>query len=166
MDHGDLSSTDQKRSILRKLMAEHNVVRLFISSAATGVILPRKCFDNPVANIDIGYGMHKPMGAFDDNARIEATLSFGGVPFRCIIPWDSIFGIGPEPDPQATAFWPAFAPGLRVRVVERDLKPENAQGAQVVSLADFRKKASAAGPTKRLTPPRRAPGDDTPPLAS
>lgn len=163
MDHGDLGTADQKRSILRKLLGEHNVVRLFIASGAQGVVLPAKCFNDAAAHIDIGYGMHKPMASFRDNERIEATLSFGGTLFHCIVPWDAIFGIGPEPDPERTAFWPAFAPGMRVRVIER--KP--AQGAQVVSLADFRKRASSAGPTKRITP-RRPPGNggDTPPRAS
>ena len=28
-----------------------------------------------------------------DDQRVQATLSFGGVPFRCIMPWNCIFGI-------------------------------------------------------------------------
>jgi len=28
-----------------------------------------------------------------EDERVQATLSFGGVPFRCILPWDCIFGI-------------------------------------------------------------------------
>jgi len=76
-----------------------------------------------------------------DDQRVQATLSFGGRPFQCILPWQAIFGITSNASGDGQV-WPEDLP---VEVVH--------------TMADRRssKRGTADGPAKpRERPPLSA----------
>src|SRR5207302_8653157 len=58
-----------------------------------------------------------------DDQRIQATLSFGGQAFQCVLPWESVFGITSNASGDGQV-WPEDLP---VEVVETAARQEQQQ---------------------------------------
>lgn len=76
--------------------------------------------------------------SIDDDA-VRVTLSFGGVPFRCALPWSSMFSLVAE-DGEVTV-WPLDMP--------REVAPDRTP----VPVADTRKRSVHPGAPVSLPPP-------------
>ena len=57
-----------------------------------GVIVPPQYSHDAHLRLNLSYRYAIPDFQIDER-RIQATLSFSGAPFQCILPWESIFGI-------------------------------------------------------------------------
>ena len=57
-----------------------------------GVVVPPQYSMDAHLRLNLSYRYGIPDLDISDQ-RVQATLSFGGRPFRCIIPWNSVFGI-------------------------------------------------------------------------
>jgi len=57
-----------------------------------GVIVPPQHANDAHLRLNLCYRYSIPDFEIDDR-RVQATLSFSGTSFQCILPWESIFGI-------------------------------------------------------------------------
>src|SRR2546430_10232540 len=92
---------------------------LHLDARRPGVIVPPQYAQDPQLRLNLSYRFQIHDLEIDD-ARVQATLSFGGRPFQCIVPWAAIFGITSQAAGDGQV-WPGDLPG---RVVESADGPE------------------------------------------
>lgn len=72
----------------------HGLTKVWVDPKCKDVQLPSYLLDKEAIVLEFDYLMAKPIldltvGMF----AIEATLSFNGEPFLCVIPWDSVLAL-------------------------------------------------------------------------
>src|SRR3954470_17151478 len=68
------------------------VAMVHLDARRPGVIVPPQYATDAHLRLNLSYRYSIPdLEVFDE--CIQATLSFGGRPFRCILPWSAVFGI-------------------------------------------------------------------------
>lgn len=107
----------KKQTLLGYL--ERGVAMLHLDARRPGVIVPPQYAQDPHLRLNLSYRFQIHDLEIDD-ARVQATLSFGGRPFQCIVPWAAIFGI----TSQATGDGQVWPEDLPVEVVESADEPE------------------------------------------
>ena len=98
---------------------ERGVAMLHLDARRPGVIVPPQYAQDPHLRLNLSYRFQIHDLEIDD-ARVQATLSFGGRLFQCIVPWAAIFGI----TSQATGDGQVWPEDLPVEVVESADEPE------------------------------------------
>jgi stringent starvation protein B len=68
------------------------IAMVHLDARRSGVIVPPQYAGDAHLRLNLSYRYAIPDLEVSD-ARVQATLSFGGKPFRCVLPWASIFGI-------------------------------------------------------------------------
>jgi len=81
---------DKKETLLAYLA--RGIAMLHLDARRPGVIVPPQYAADAHLRLNLSYRYGIPDLEISDQ-RVQATLSFGGRPFRCILPWPSIFGI-------------------------------------------------------------------------
>jgi stringent starvation protein B len=71
---------------------ERGVAMVHLDARRPGVSVPPQFAQEAHLRLNLSYRYHIPDLVVGEE-RVEATLSFGGVPFRCLMPWEAIFGI-------------------------------------------------------------------------
>jgi stringent starvation protein B len=95
----------KKQTLLHYL--QRGVTMVHLDARRPGVIVPRQYANDAHLRLNLCYRYGIPDFEIDDR-RIQATLSFSGAPFQCILPWESVFGITSHSgDGQV---WPADLP--------------------------------------------------------
>ena len=83
-------SPDKKQTLLGYLA--RGVAMVHLDARRAGVVVPPQYVQDAHLRLNLSYRYSIPdLAIFDD--RVQATLSFGGRPFQCVLPWESIFGI-------------------------------------------------------------------------
>jgi len=85
-----ISQQAKKEAILRLL--EDSMIMLHVDSRVQGVIAPIECLNLPDLRLNLSYRFARANIELDDHA-IFATLTFSQVPFRCRIPFLSIYAV-------------------------------------------------------------------------
>jgi hypothetical protein len=72
----------------------HGLTKVWVDPKGKDVQLPPYLYDKEAIVLEFGYTMAKPImdltvGMF----AIEATLSFNGEPYLCVIPWDAVLAL-------------------------------------------------------------------------
>lgn len=81
------------------------VASLYLDPRVQGVLVPDKLRGSPTLVLNYSYRYH--IADFDfDNEKVIASLSFGGVPFQCVVPWDAVMGIGNQGESTFYSFVP------------------------------------------------------------
>jgi stringent starvation protein B len=80
----------KKQTLLAFL--ERGVVMLHLNARRPGVVVPSQYAHEAHLRLNLSYRYSIPDLIVDDG-YVQATLSFGGKPFRCQLPWPAIFGI-------------------------------------------------------------------------
>jgi stringent starvation protein B len=80
----------KKETLLQFL--QRGVAMVHLDARRPGVIVPPQYASEAHLRLNLSYRYKIPDFEIDER-RVQATLSFGGRPFRCHLPWDSIFGI-------------------------------------------------------------------------
>lgn len=81
----------QKRQVVL-LMLSRGVVGLRLDSRCPGVVLPTSFANQHSVTLHIGYSMPKPIpDLVVDEFGIAGTLSFGGSPSWCFVPWHALY---------------------------------------------------------------------------
>jgi stringent starvation protein B len=80
----------KKQTLLQYL--QRGVTMVHLDARRPGVLVPQQYATEAHLRLNLSYRYHIPDFEIDDR-RIQATLSFSGSPFQCVLPWESIFGI-------------------------------------------------------------------------
>ncbi|MEE8385943.1 MAG: ClpXP protease specificity-enhancing factor SspB [Dehalococcoidia bacterium] len=119
----------EKQSCLHELLRTHQSVFVNIDTRRPGVLLPPPLLDRPRVALQLGLNLPTPIPDLHINEiGWRATLSFGGVPARCIVPWKAVYLIAGDGSGYG-GFWPADCPP-EVRqaagITRTDLPPQTA----------------------------------------
>ncbi|MBI5493779.1 MAG: stringent starvation protein B [Deltaproteobacteria bacterium] len=87
---GPLIQPLTKRDALNQLL-EDGITMVYLDARAPGVDVPRALRGNPNLRLNVSRRFPRPLEVEEDG--MTAVLSFGGVPYRCIIPWRAVFGM-------------------------------------------------------------------------
>jgi stringent starvation protein B len=146
-----------KKDVARGLLLR-GTIYLHVDPRVEHVVVPRWLGKQPQLVLQIGLDLAIPDLRVDADG-VSGTLSFNRSPFRCVIPWDAIFGISDEQG--RGMVWPESVPTeLRRRVVD---EPEVTESMEADALlpdglsADETSEAMAAGdegvaPRRKLPP--------------
>jgi stringent starvation protein B len=80
----------KRQTLLAYLKA--GLAMVHVDARRPGVSVPTRYTQDAHLRLNLSYRYSIPdlqIGDFE----VKATLSFGGVPFLCVLPWDAIFGI-------------------------------------------------------------------------
>ena len=80
-----------KKETLQGFLAR-GVAMVHLDARRPGVIVPPQYATDAHLRLNLSYRYSIPDLDVTDE-RVQATLSFGGRPFRCILPWSAVFGI-------------------------------------------------------------------------
>lgn len=84
---------DMKRRAALELYEHEPVFQIVFDVRVLGVLLPDIWMkaEPPTIHFDVGYGLARPIKDLTFDAEgVSGTFSFGGVPFRCCVPWDAV----------------------------------------------------------------------------
>ncbi len=107
-DEDDASAPDKRRT-LEQLLARGPVL-VHVDARRAEVSVPPRFRADPSLVLRFGYGLTPAIGELvvDDEA-IAGTLTFGGQPFRCILPWTAVYAAMVEGEQRGTV-WPEDVP--------------------------------------------------------
>jgi stringent starvation protein B len=128
---GVARAPDKRQTLLQFL--ERGVAMVHLDARKAGVVVPPQYAQEPHLRLNLSYRYNIPDLEMSDR-RLQATLSFGGRPFRCILPWVSIFGITSHAGEGQV--WPEDLPGevMEGIATKKDTKePHAAQGKPALS---------------------------------
>lgn len=67
---------------------------LYVDATKAGVLVPGRLRYKTCLSLQIGYNMPVPIPDLRvDETGVSGTLSFGGSPFYCFIPWDALYAL-------------------------------------------------------------------------
>lgn len=84
------NAPDKKQTLLGYL--SRGVAMVHLDARRSGVTVPPQYAQEAHLRLNLSYRYSIPDLELSEE-HVQATLSFGGRPFQCILPWDSIFGI-------------------------------------------------------------------------
>ena len=144
---------DKRQTLLHFL--ERGVTMVHLDARKDGVVVPPQYAQEPHLRLNLSYRYNIPDLEMSDR-RVQATLSFGGRPFRCLLPWSSIFGITSHAGEGQV--WPEDLPGevMEGIATRRDPKGPAAPGRPSLSCVDgdAEETASAEGDEAKPDRPR------------
>jgi stringent starvation protein B len=81
---------DKRQTLLSYLQC--GVAMVHLDARRPGVVVPERYLGDAHLRLNLSYRYSIPDLEIDDR-RVQATLSFGGQHFHCVLPWPAIFGI-------------------------------------------------------------------------
>ena len=86
--------TPEKRAAFTALLA-NGITALHMDARVAGLRVPAHLRDRSWLVLNFSYGYQLSDFNFDDDG-VEASLSFGGRPFPCFVPWEAVFAMSDE----------------------------------------------------------------------
>ena len=83
--------TPSKKQTLLQFLAR-GVAMVHLDARRPGVLVPKQFEGEAHLRLNLSYRYSIP-DLIVDEKHVQATLSFGGRPFQCQMPWGSVFGI-------------------------------------------------------------------------
>ena len=115
---------DKKQVLLAFL--ERGVAMIHLDARRPGVKVPLQHRAEAHLRLNLSYRYRIPDFDIAD-AGVQATLSFGGQPFLCVLPWPSIFGITSQANGDGQV-WPEDLP-VEVGDAPQPVEPEQRRPA-------------------------------------
>jgi len=107
-DEDDASAPDKKRT-LEALLARGPVL-VHVDARRSEVSVPARFSADASLVLRFGYNLSPAIGDLVvDEEAIAGTLTFGGQPFRCILPWTAVYAAMVEGEQRGTV-WPEDVP--------------------------------------------------------
>lgn len=107
-DEDDASAPDKRRT-LEQLLARGPVL-VHVDARRAEVSVPPRFRADPSLVLRFGYNLSPAIGELVvDDVAIAGTLTFGGQPFRCILPWTAVYAAMVEGEQRGTV-WPEDVP--------------------------------------------------------
>jgi len=88
-----ISLLSQKKMSFFKKSLDSGIATLYLDPRVFGVSVPKGISIGPVLVLNYSYKYGIADFSFDDFG-VVASLTFSGSPFRCVVPWKAVFGIG------------------------------------------------------------------------
>lgn len=105
----DVPSLPDKRDFVTELLNEGPVL-VHIDARCDEVSVPERFRSDPKLVLRFGYGLSPAIADMSvDDGGISGTLTFGGIPHHCIIPWQALYAVVAEAD-QRGMVWPDDVP--------------------------------------------------------
>jgi stringent starvation protein B len=138
----------QKRKLVQQLL-EQGPILVHIDARADGVEVPEQFRHQARLVLRFGYRLSPPIVDLDvGEEAIRGTLTFGGQPFPCAVPWSALYAVIAESDGQGTV-WPEDVPDEILE--ELGMASSGASGSQPAPKAA---KAAAPPPPDKPTKQR------------
>ncbi|HEY4238167.1 MAG TPA: ClpXP protease specificity-enhancing factor SspB [Kofleriaceae bacterium] len=107
-DEDDASAPDKRRTL--EALLSRGPVLVHVDARRSEVSVPAKFRADASLVLRFGYHLSPPiMDLTVDEHGIAGTLTFGGQPFRCILPWTAVFAAMVEGEQRGTV-WPEDVP--------------------------------------------------------
>jgi stringent starvation protein B len=91
-------------------LLEDGPVLIHVDARHEGVAVPDRLRDDAKLVLRFGFGLSPAIQDLElDDETISGTLTFGGVPFHCVLPWPSVYAAVSEATQQAMV-WPDDVP--------------------------------------------------------
>lgn len=98
-----------KREVVSRLLGDGPIL-IHLDARKEGVAVPASLADDPRLVLRFGYGLTPAIADLDiGEEALAGTLSFGGVPHRCVLPWPAVYAVVSEMD-QRGMVWPDDVP--------------------------------------------------------
>jgi stringent starvation protein B len=98
-----------KRQVVERLMSEGPIL-VHVDASQPEVSVPERFHGDPRLVLRFGYGLTPAIVDLSiDDDGLGGTLSFGGLPHRCVLPWPAIYAVVGEAD-QKGMVWPDDVP--------------------------------------------------------
>jgi stringent starvation protein B len=82
-----------KEEVAKAILAT-TALRVHLDPRRTGVLVPDGFARDPNLVLEFGTNLYVPVpDLVVDEVGIRGTLTFGGVPFHCTVPWTAVFGL-------------------------------------------------------------------------
>jgi hypothetical protein len=147
----ELPAPPDKRASVEQLL-ERGPVLVHVDARRDDLTIPARFQGDPKLVLRFGYGLTPAIvDLIVDDTGISGTLTFGGVPFHCVLSWASVYAAVVEGE-QRGMVWPEDVPDVLL------VPPPRPRPASV----EIRSDASAGA--RRDRPPSHPP-DDRPPRA-
>ena len=144
---------DKRQTMLHFL--ERGVAMVHLDARKGGVIVPPQYAEEAHLRLNLSYRYNIPDLEMSDG-HLQATLSFGGRPFRCRLPWESIFGITSHAGEGQV--WPEDLPGEVMEGIATRREPKAPEdGHARPSLSCVATGSGEKGPTDPAQPDRPRP---------
>jgi stringent starvation protein B len=139
----------KKQTLLHYL--SRGVAMLHLDARRAGVVVPPQFVGDPHLRLNLSYRYAIPDLDIDDELGVQATLSFGGSPFQCRMPWPSIFGITSHASGDGQV-WPEDLPTEVQQTLARDDRAEPAPQREPHTRPALVPIEGSAGPRQRFQP--------------
>lgn len=105
----DANRLPPKREVCSRLLGDGPIL-VHLDARRPGVAVPASLASDPRLVLRFGYGLTPAIADLDiGEEALSGTLSFGGVPHRCVLPWPSVYAVVSETD-QRGMVWPDDVP--------------------------------------------------------
>lgn len=103
------ASAPGKRQFVDELL-ERGPVLIHINACSDEVDIPDRLRGNPKLVLRFGYGLSPAITDLEvDDEGVSGTLTFGGIPHHCMLPWPAVYAAVSESD-QRGMVWPDDVP--------------------------------------------------------
>lgn len=116
-----VSGLPPKIQVVEELIGSGPIL-VHIDARAEGVRVPQSFASDPRLVLRFGYDLSPPIAdlTIGDEA-LAGTLTFGGVPFSCVLPWTAVYAVVSEAD-QKGMVWPDDVPSAVIDGMSSDGK--------------------------------------------
>lgn len=109
IDADEVPDLPPKREFIAEILDEGPVL-LHVDARYDGVVVPERLKVDPRLVLRFGHGLAPEITDLAaDEEEIAGTLTFGGVPFHCMLPWPAVYAAVSEVSQQAMV-WPDDVP--------------------------------------------------------
>ncbi|HEX4384205.1 MAG TPA: ClpXP protease specificity-enhancing factor SspB [Myxococcales bacterium] len=148
-------SPEKKQTLLAFL--SRGVAMVHLDARQAGVSVPEHLKSDPHLRLNFSYRYGLPDFDIGDDT-ITATLSFGGRPFYCVLPWDAVFAVTSSGTAEGQV-WPEDLPTDAARAFEAEQpKPR----PQLVAVGEEKGRSSRRNRAAEPAQQQRPSPDDPP----
>lgn len=119
-----------KREVFESSL-EKGIASLHLDATVRGTRVPAHLSGQRNLVLNYSYRYQIPDFVFDEEG-VVASLSFKGVPFQCVVPWDAVFGIGSHADGNFYSFVGASPEEKQTEEIEKDEVAERRKGFKLI----------------------------------
>ena len=130
----------KKQTLLAFL--QRGVAMLHLDARRPGVVVPPQYAHEAHLRLNLSY-RYSIADLIVDDGHVQATLSFGGTPFQCQLPWPAIFGITSHESGDGQV-WPEDLPVEVMQTLSERNEHDRARGPRRAGAAASRRRQRRA----------------------